>query len=320
MSPTKNSSENWESDLDDFAPSVAVEPPAESWWDGAEPPRPQRRPKANPARSPRRFQARRAKLLSLATGCIAVVVGAILVTGSLGADRSEIINADQDRASPVSPPAPAATASASAPPAPIPASSPVPVPEPGPTALAALESIPIKGRAPKTGYDREVVFGEAWLDVDGNGCTTRDDILARDLVNIDFRDRCIAQSGQLSDPYTGQLLEFERGWGSSLLVQIDHVVALSNAWQTGAQQLSQDQRVEFANDPLNLLAVDGAANQQKSDGDAATWLPANKAFRCTYVARQVSVKVKYGLWVTPPEYDAIKTILSSCPDEPVAAG
>ncbi|MFT2816740.1 DUF1524 domain-containing protein [Leifsonia sp. A12D58] len=183
------------------------------------------------------------------------------------------------------------------------------------TALAVLETIPVKGRAPKTGYDRSAVFGTAWLDVDRNGCDTRNDILARDLVEIVRSGPCKVLSGNLDEPYTGKTVSFVRGASTSSLVQIDHLVSLSNAWQTGAQQLSQAQRVSLANDPLNLLAVDGAANAQKSDGDSATWLPAAKSFRCEYVARQVSVKATYGLWVTAAEHDAMVKVLSACGDQ-----
>ncbi len=123
-------------------------------------------------------------------------------------------------------------------------------------------------------------------------------------------------AGILADPFTGESIDFERGEHTSAEVQIDHVVALSDAWQKGAQQLTEDERSTFANDPLNLLAVSGAANGQKGDGDAATWLPRNKEFRCAYVARQVSVKATYGLWVTQAEHDAIAGILATCPDEP----
>lgn len=184
------------------------------------------------------------------------------------------------------------------------------------TALATLATLPVKGRAPATGYQRTEDFGAAWLDVDRNGCDTRDDILARDLTGTTRQGRCRVLSGTLADPYTGRTIHFVRGQQTSALVQIDHVVALQNAWVTGAQQLSREQRVRLANDPLNLLAVDGAANQRKSNGDAATWLPADKSFRCEYVARQVSVKAAYGLWVTPAEHDAIARILSACPSQP----
>jgi hypothetical protein len=171
----------------------------------------------------------------------------------------------------------------------------------------------VKGRAPKTGYDRDDKFGTAWVDMDQNGCDTRNDVLARDLIATTKAGDCRVLSGTLADPYTGTSISFERGETTSSLVQIDHVVALSNAWQTGAQQLSAERRYEFANDPLNLLAVDGATNSSKGDGDAATWLPPNASFRCAYVSRQVSVKAAYDLWVTAAEHDAITKVLATCP-------
>ncbi|MHA7209701.1 GmrSD restriction endonuclease domain-containing protein [Arthrobacter sp. MDT1-65] len=181
------------------------------------------------------------------------------------------------------------------------------------TALALLETLSIKGRAPKTGYDREQ-FGQAWADVDRNGCDTRNDMLNRDLTDIVHTNSvpCKVQSGLLDDPYTGTEIPFLRGQDTSSDVQIDHVVALSDAWQKGAQQLTSDQRLAFANDPLNLQSTDGPTNQQKSDGDAATWLPPNNGYRCEYVARQVSVKATYTLWVTQAEHDAMVRILSDC--------
>lgn len=185
------------------------------------------------------------------------------------------------------------------------------------TALEQLETLEIKGRAPQTGYSRDE-FGNGWLDPDGNGCDARNDVLARDLTNVVTQDNnCTVLSGVLEDPFTGETIEFTRGPETSMEVQIDHVVALSDAWQKGAQQLSEEQRERFANDPLNLLAVDGPSNQQKSDGDAATWLPPNKAFRCEFVSIQTAVKAKYELWVTQAEYDAIRDTLSDCPSQPV---
>ena len=108
---------------------------------------------------------------------------------------------------------------------------------------------------------------------------------------------------------------FVRGPGTSSDIQIDHVVALGDAWQKGAQQLSSAERYALANDPLELLAVDGKTNQDKGDGDAASWLPPNKSYRCAYVARQIAVKVKYKLWVTPAEYQAMATVLNDCPTQ-----
>lgn len=187
----------------------------------------------------------------------------------------------------------------------------------GEIARDALAALPTKGRAPKTGYKRSQ-FGDGWAK--SGGCDTRNVILRRDLTNAVLGDdNCKVQAGALSDPYTGQRIAFKRGANSSGAVQIDHVVALSNAWQTGAQQLSSEQRISLANDPLELLAVDGPANQQKGDGDAATWLPSNKPFRCQYIARQIAVKKKYSLWVTPPERTAMERILASCPEQRLPA-
>ena len=181
--------------------------------------------------------------------------------------------------------------------------------------IKALETLAVKGRAPKTGYSRSA-FGPAWVDVDRNGCDTRNDILKRDLTQVTFRAKtrdCVVESGVLADPFSGENINFQRGEKTSALVQIDHVVALSNAWQSGIFKSDLATRKSFANDPLNLLAVKGSLNSQKGDGDAATWLPPNKQFRCDYVSRQVEVKVKYGLWVTRAERDAILRILSNPP-------
>ncbi|MDR6416493.1 HNH endonuclease family protein [Pseudarthrobacter sulfonivorans] len=182
------------------------------------------------------------------------------------------------------------------------------------TARAELDTIPVKGRAPKTGYAREE-FGPAWADVDRNGCDTRNDILARDLEGETFKPgtrNCVVATGRLADEYTGTIINFVRGNTTSSAVQIDHLVALSDAWQKGAQRLSAEQRRQLANDPLNLMAADGPTNSAKGDKDAATWLPPSKLFRCEYVARQTAVKAKYHLWVTKAEHDAIAGILTGC--------
>lgn len=180
------------------------------------------------------------------------------------------------------------------------------------SAIDGLKSLAIKGRASKTDYSREQ-FGDDWGEI--GGCDTRNIILNRDLISVQVNEKCNVISGILHDPYTGKLINFSRGSDTSGDVQIDHVVALSDAWQKGAQQLSREQRIAMANDPLELLAVDGAANLEKSDGDAATWLPSNKSFRCQYVARQITVKQKYSLWITQSEHDAISQILSNCPGQ-----
>lgn len=175
-----------------------------------------------------------------------------------------------------------------------------------------LAALPVKGKAPATGYDRTGDFGTAWLDVDHNGCDTRNDVLARDLTEIERQGPCKVLRGTLVSPYTGARVDFVRGDTTSTLVQIDHVVALENAWRTGAQQLSQSDREALANDPENLFAVDGRSNAQKRSGDAATWLPAETGFRCTYVEHQVAVKTTYRLWVAPTERDAMERVLARC--------
>ncbi|MEU6993270.1 HNH endonuclease family protein [Streptomyces sp. NPDC046465] len=186
------------------------------------------------------------------------------------------------------------------------------------SALASVDTLTVKGRAPKTGYDRGR-FGTAWADTDSNRCPTRDDILKRDLTDVRYQGgACRVASGRLApDPYTGKDVTFRRG---SSQVDIDHLVALSDAWQKGAFRWEPGKRIAFANDPLNLLAVDAGTNRGKSDGDTATWLPPNKAYRCTYVAGQVAVKKKYGVWVTGAERDAMKKVLTACPDEPLPSG
>jgi hypothetical protein len=185
------------------------------------------------------------------------------------------------------------------------------------SASAALATLATKGRAPKTGYDR-TLFGQPWADVDRNGCDTRNDVLRRDLTAYVLKARthgCLVLSGTLNDPYTGMTIAFVRGQATSAKVQIDHVVALSDAWQKGAQQWPAETRRTFANDSLNLLAVDGPANMAKGDGDAATWLPPAKGYRCAYVARQVAVKARYHLWMAAAERDAVARVLAACPGQ-----
>jgi len=249
-------------------------------------------------------------------------------TGSTVADESAVSSSGTTSSAPASPETTQDAASAgpsTAAPSTTPTSSPTPAPKPTATpkeaapgtALAAAKLLTVKGRAPRTGYDRDE-FGPAWQDVDRNGCDTRNDILGRDLVDVGYKGgtrECVVAWGTLHDPYSGKDIDFVRGATTSTAVQIDHVVALSDAWQKGAQGWTEAKRTQLANDPLNLLAADGPLNQSKGDGDAATWLPPNKKFRCDYVARQVAVKRGYGLWVTAAEQDAMVRVLTTCPAE-----
>jgi hypothetical protein len=184
-----------------------------------------------------------------------------------------------------------------------------------PLAINELEKLSIHEHASKTGYARDQFLSSGawnkWQD-----CNTREKILGRDLDEIIYdANGCTVLAGILHDPYTGKTIDFQRGTSTSSAVQIDHIIALSNAWKTGAQDWTFAKRNQFANDDLNLIAADGPANMQKSDHDASEWLPSNKSFRCEYVARQIAVKLKYMLWAVRAEYDTMKNILSGCPDQ-----
>lgn len=186
-------------------------------------------------------------------------------------------------------------------------------------AMNALEGLTVAVRSPMSGYDRYAQFGD-WIDVDGDCADTRDEILNRDLTDVQSYDGCEVASGSLDDPYTGALISFTRGVTTSSDVQIDHVVSAGNAWASGAGNLSQAERVEFYNDPLNLLAVDGSVNAAKSDSLADKWLPPEESFHCDYVAIQIAVKAKYELRVTYSEKAAMTHVLSACPDQELPTG
>jgi hypothetical protein len=189
----------------------------------------------------------------------------------------------------------------------------------GGAALTALDGLKVAPKGTMSGYTREK-FGPAWTDdvndPDGhNHCDTRDDILARDLTAVSYKSgHCTVATGTLADPYTGRTIHFVRG-PQSTKVQIDHVVPLGDAWTTGAAAWSATQRELLAEDPLELLAADGPANEAKGDGDASQWLPANTSYDCSYVARQIAVKAKYQLWVTSAEKSAMQKTLAGCPSQ-----
>lgn len=268
------------------------------------------------------MRARREASRGNRTGkAVTSVLGAVaaLVTVFLGANAQ---TTGQESPAPASSPA--------EPPSSTPASSSSAGPSGGTSpfaqALAQLETLPVKGRAPMTGYERDR-FGQRWSDdvaVSGghNGCDTRNDVLRRDLVDVEVDPDtrgCVVLAGSLADPYSAAAVPFVRGQGTSDDVPIDHVVPLANAWATGAQALSEQQRQDLANDPLNLQPTTRTLNAQKGAGDAATWLPPSKGYRCTYVARQVAVKDRHALWVTRPERDAIERELRRCAQSPPPA-
>jgi hypothetical protein len=204
------------------------------------------------------------------------------------------------------------------------AAAPTPTPRPtgAPgTALAVLGTLAVRPFAEVDGYAREA-FGQRWKDVDRNGCDTRNDVLRRDLADVVADPRtngCVVRAGTLVDPYTGSRVGFVRGPATSPLVEIDHVVALAAAWRTGAATWDADRRERFANDPLNLLATTRASNQGKGSSDAARWLPPLVAARCPFAARQVAVKARWALTVTPQEAAALGDVLARCPAQPLPA-
>ncbi len=176
-------------------------------------------------------------------------------------------------------------------------------------ALAVAEALPVRGRAPDTDYSREA-FGSAWKDVDRNGCDTRNDILQRDFATVILKSgtgNCKVIGGTWIDPYSNESYTFAEAPSGA---QIDHVVSLKNAWQMGADQWTDQMRVEFANDPLNLRVTIASLNQQKSDSNAASWLPPFKPARCAFIATQVAVKAKWLLYVTEAEKEVFMAILS----------
>ena len=248
-----------------------------------------------------------------------VLAAVVLLSGCGGSSANGVVaSAGSDRSSTSTPDTaetPSQTEASPTPVAPaLPATAPTidkPTPPVAGTALAAVAKLTVKGRAPKTGYTRDQ-FGQAWFDTDRNGCDTRNDILRRDLVSRQMQNPCKVLAGTLApDPYTGRSIRFVYGGASE--VDIDHLVALSDAWQKGAASWPAGKRLALANDPLNLLAVNASTNRSKGDGDTATWLPSNKAYRCTYVAKQVAVKGKYDLWVTSAEREAMVRVLATCP-------
>lgn len=198
---------------------------------------------------------------------------------------------------------------------------PKPAPQPSRpagTALTVLERLPVRDAAPMTGYER-AKFGRAWADVDRNGCDTRDDMLARDLIGEKVAgDGCKVLAGTLLDPYSGRRITWTRGYATASGpngVDTDHVVALGNAWRSGAAALTPDRRLQLANDPLNLLSVSATLNRAKGDAGADEWLPPLRTAQCPYVARQIAVKARYGLAVTPEEHTAMRRVLARCPGE-----
>ncbi len=186
-------------------------------------------------------------------------------------------------------------------------------------AAAALAGLPVADKAPLEGYERDCgegegcVFGPAWADVDRNGCDQRNDVLHRDLTDVEVREGtggCVVVAGTLDDPYTGSVVPFVKAEASE--VPIDHVVPLAAAWVQGAAAWPADQRRAFANDLGNLIATTQSVNSSKSDSTAEEWVPPDPAYGCSYATVIVTVKDRYALSVTPAEARALEELLATC--------
>ncbi|WP_062076969.1 GmrSD restriction endonuclease domain-containing protein [Demequina globuliformis] len=275
---------------------------------------------------------RRGTHLAIKVGATMGVLVLFIAIGSAGSSEEQPSAAAEPTPTPTATapsatPSPSPSLSATATPSPTASalSTPTPAPTPTPspsqtltdgTAAAALVALEVKAEQAQSPYEREA-FGDGWVDVDRNGCDTRNDMLILRLYERDMSGSCTVTSGRLTDPFTGTSIWFERGGASE--VDIDHLVALSAAWVTGASEWDYATRVAFANDPLNLEPVDAGENRSKGDDDASEWLPPHRDFHCQYVARQIAIKGKYGLWVTPAESSAMERVLGACPDEPLPA-
>lgn len=174
------------------------------------------------------------------------------------------------------------------------------------------------------GYDVECgtghacSYGPAWSDDTGaplahNGCDTRNDLLARSMTQLVYRDNtheCVVIAGVLDDPYTGQRIEFRKEAAHE--VGIDHLIPRARAWDLGAWKWTPEQRATFANDPANLIAVSGRANSSKSDRGPGEWLPINANYRCTYIARYLAVSISYDLPITQADHSAARLQAKHC--------
>jgi len=186
-------------------------------------------------------------------------------------------------------------------------------------AVTALAGLPIAEKTSLDGYERDCgdgegcVFGPAWADVDRNGCDQRNDVLHRDLTEVQVREGtqgCVVVAGLLDDPYTGQQVRFDKADAAE--VPVDHVVPLAAAWTQGAAAWSDDRRRAFANDLANLVATTRPENSSKGDSTAEEWVPSDPSYGCSYATVVVTVKSAYALSVTPAEADVLESLLATC--------
>jgi hypothetical protein len=186
-------------------------------------------------------------------------------------------------------------------------------------ARTALAALPVAAKTSMNGYQRGCgqgegcVFGPAWADVDHNGCDQRNDVLHRDLTQVQVRPGthdCVVVAGVLDDPYTGRTVTFTKADAAE--VPIDHVVPLAAAWTEGAAAWPAEKRQAFANDLNNLIATTREENSAKGDSTADEWVPEDAGYGCSYATVIVTVKSRYALSVTQAEAGALTSLLATC--------
>ena len=173
-------------------------------------------------------------------------------------------------------------------------------------AIEVLKTISVQNEYTR-GYKRELF--KQWLDVDGDGCDAREQVLKRDAVGLPQVDpfKCFVVEADWLSPYDGERTS------DRTRVDIDHTVALKEAWDSGAWQWSEAQRTAFANDTSDarsLIAVSSSSNRSKSDKDPSNWMPALRGYWCTYSANWIAVKARWGLSMDQSEWGRLNNVLS----------
>jgi hypothetical protein len=290
------------------------QPPPRPGHDGrasGPPPRPAARAAGRgavvPSSEAPRKRRRTLWMVAIVLAVLLLVVAGAAIAGALGSRPATTAPAPASSGPTASAPPPASpSATSSVEPSASPPADPAAV------ARAQLAGLAVVSGTSATPY-RRAAFGDPWIDVDDNGCDTRNDILARDLLNPVFRTGgCKVLSGILIDPYDGQRVDFVSGPTTSPLVQIDHVVALAWAWRHGAEDWTAQRRIAFANDPANLVAASEAMNQEKGADGPSRWLPPVRELRCGYVERWIGVLAVYRLGIDKADRAAADAVLRTC--------
>ena len=171
---------------------------------------------------------------------------------------------------------------------------------------AAVAALPAAAEK-RTGYARSAFTH--WVDADGDGCDTRNEVLIAEAVTRPgLGSRCALAGGKWVSYYD------RRTWTDRGRIDIDHMVPLAEAWDSGAGTWSAAMRTAYANDlgdPRSLVGVTDSVNRSKSDRDPAEWLPTYD--RCRYVREWTAVKVRWRLTADTAEKATLTRLAASCP-------